>query len=95
MFDFRRATIFCLGHRFSKHKITRCAKSLGGMAPWAPPGYVYDSRKNVVNASTACVLKTKGQSLQNEAIQVSPCCCARKYKHDTRTKKSTKLYNCK
>jgi len=41
MFDFRRATIFCLGHHFSKHKMT--AKHLGGMAPRSPPGYAYVS----------------------------------------------------
>ena len=30
MFDFRRATAFCLGCRLSKHKVTRYAKNLGG-----------------------------------------------------------------
>jgi len=40
IFDFRRVTVFCLGHRFSKHKMNGHAKTLGG--PWlhGPPGYV-------------------------------------------------------
>jgi len=33
-FDFRRVTVFCLGYRPSKHKMTRYAKNLGVMAPW-------------------------------------------------------------
>jgi len=37
MFDFRRATVFCLRHRFSKHKMTRYAKNLGQMALLATP----------------------------------------------------------
>jgi len=37
MFDLRRATVFGLGHRFSKHKMTGYAKDLGGMAPRLPP----------------------------------------------------------
>jgi len=32
--DFKRATVFCLGHRLSKHKMTRYATSLGGIPPW-------------------------------------------------------------
>jgi len=35
MFDFRLATVFCLGYRLSKHKMTRYFKNLGGMEPWA------------------------------------------------------------
>ena len=35
MFDFRRITLFCLGYRLSKHKMTICSKNLGGMAPLA------------------------------------------------------------
>jgi len=34
MFDFMRVTVFCLGNRLSKHKITRYVKNLGVMAPW-------------------------------------------------------------
>jgi len=35
MFHFRRATLFCLGYRFSEHKMNRYAKNLvGEMAPW-------------------------------------------------------------
>jgi len=30
MFDFRRATVFCLGFRLSKHIMIRYAKILGG-----------------------------------------------------------------
>ena len=38
MFDFKRATVFCLGYRLSKPKITRYSKYLGeAMAP----GYVH------------------------------------------------------
>jgi len=36
MFDFRRATLFCLRHHFSKHAIIRYAKNLGGTAPFPP-----------------------------------------------------------
>jgi len=36
MFDFRQATVFCLGYRPSKHKMTRYANNLGGVVPWAP-----------------------------------------------------------
>jgi len=32
--DFKQATVFCLGYRLPKHKMTRCAKSLEG--PWSP-----------------------------------------------------------
>jgi len=39
MFDFRRITIFCLGLRLSKHKMTISFKNLWGS--WPPPGYVY------------------------------------------------------
>jgi len=34
-FDFKRATVFCLGHPLSKHKMTKCARHLGGhVSPW-------------------------------------------------------------
>jgi len=36
VFDFRLATVFSLGHRHSKHKITRHSKYLGGMTPCPP-----------------------------------------------------------
>jgi len=41
-FDFKRATVFCLGHRLSKNKMTRHARNLGG--PWPPwkAGYTHD-----------------------------------------------------
>jgi len=35
-FDFRRATVFCVGHRLTKHKTTRYARNFGGMAPLPP-----------------------------------------------------------
>jgi len=41
MFKFRRITLYCLEKRLSKHKMTILSKNLGGMAPLAPPGYVY------------------------------------------------------
>jgi len=37
MFNFRRTTLFCLGYRFTKHKMTIYAKNLwGAMTPWSP-----------------------------------------------------------
>jgi len=33
-FDFKRVTVFCLGHRLSKYKSTRYARNSGRMAPW-------------------------------------------------------------
>ena len=37
IFRFRRATVFCLGHRFSKQKMTGYGKNYWrGMAPWPP-----------------------------------------------------------
>jgi len=41
MFDFRLATVFCLGHRFSKQKMTRYANICGAWPP-GPPGYACD-----------------------------------------------------
>jgi len=38
MFDFRRKTLFCLGYRLSKHKMTIYSKNSEGMAPLGPPG---------------------------------------------------------
>ena len=32
-FDFQRATVFCMGHRLSKHKTTRYARNFWDMAP--------------------------------------------------------------
>ena len=44
MFDFRRATVFCLGYFLSKHTINRYAKHLGECPPGLPWLYacVYD-----------------------------------------------------
>ena len=41
MFDFRRATVFCLRYCLLKHKMTRYSKNVEG--PWSPslPGYAY------------------------------------------------------
>ena len=36
MFDFRRATVFCMEYRFSKHKMTRYSKNFGGHDPLGP-----------------------------------------------------------
>jgi len=41
VFDFRLATVFSLGYRHSKHKITRHSKYLGGMTPCPPLRYTY------------------------------------------------------
>jgi len=42
MFDFKQATVFSLGYRLSKHKMTRYAKNWVAWLP-GPPGAVYDS----------------------------------------------------
>jgi len=39
MFDFRRITLFCLGCRLSKHKMTIFSKNLADPSPRRPPGY--------------------------------------------------------
>jgi len=36
-------TLFCLGYRLSKHKMTMCSKNLGARPLW-PPGYAYGCR---------------------------------------------------
>ena len=41
MFDCRRITLFCLGKRLSKHKITIFSKNFGGPWPLCSPGYTY------------------------------------------------------
>jgi len=41
--DFRRATVFCLGYRLTKHKITRYSENLKGDGPLVPPNYAYIS----------------------------------------------------
>jgi len=43
-------TVFCLGHRLTKHKTTRCSK-LGSMAPLPTPGYAFVSLGNSVDYS--------------------------------------------
>jgi len=35
-FDFKRATVYCLGYRLSKHKMTRCAINLREAWPQWP-----------------------------------------------------------
>jgi len=34
--DFKRATVFCLGYRLSKHKTTRYVRNLGVHSPLLP-----------------------------------------------------------
>ena len=51
MFDFTRATVFCLGYRLSKHKMTRYAKNLGGHGPLAT-SMVYHTAVLLRSAST-------------------------------------------
>jgi len=41
MFDFRQITLFVLGYRLSKHKMTICSKHFGGHGPVSPRGYAY------------------------------------------------------
>jgi len=44
MVGFRRITLFCLGYRLSKHKMTiRFKNFFGGHCPVGPPGYSYES----------------------------------------------------
>jgi len=50
MFDFRRITLFCLGKRLSKHKITIFSKNFGGNGPFAPPGYVYETCVGILSS---------------------------------------------
>jgi len=33
-FDFKRATVFSLGHRLSNHKTTRYVRNMGGHSPF-------------------------------------------------------------
>jgi len=50
---------FCLGRRFSKHKMTRYAKNL--VAEWLPGhGYVTSVAKNAKRASTRKYLRGLG-----------------------------------
>jgi len=46
-FDFKWATVFCFGHRFTKHKTTRYARNLWGHGPLGPPGYAYGGRNHI------------------------------------------------
>jgi len=41
-FHFKRETVFGLGHRLSKHQMTRHARNLGVNSP-LPRGYAYDA----------------------------------------------------
>jgi len=40
---FKRATVFRVGHRHSKHKTTRCARHSAGHGPFAPLVYAYEN----------------------------------------------------
>ena len=45
LLTFKQSTVFCLGHRFSKNKMTRHAINLVGAWPPLPPlGYAYEGR---------------------------------------------------
>jgi len=39
MFDFRLATVFCLGYRLLKNKLTRYFKNFEGHGPVGPHGF--------------------------------------------------------
>jgi len=54
-----KVKVFCLGHRFSKHKMTKYAKHLGGMAPLATPGYAYAPCSNLKTSevSVGCCIE--------------------------------------
>jgi len=56
MFDFRRITLFCLDKRLTKHKMTILSKNLGGMAPFAPPGYIYGCEVYFISLTVAKLL---------------------------------------
>ena len=54
MFDFRRITLFYLEKRLSKHKMTIYSKNfVGGMAPFALPGYAYGAYHLQKDAETS------------------------------------------
>jgi len=42
MFDFKQEAVFCLGRRFSKHKMTGYGEILGGHGSLLFPVYAYD-----------------------------------------------------
>jgi len=46
MFDFRRIALFCLGYRFSRHKMTICSNNFG--VSWPPKLLVRNRSKRVV-----------------------------------------------
>jgi len=59
MFDFRQITLFSLEKRLSKHKMTISYKNfLGGMAPFAPPGYACASDTDFQNTGL-CQISSK------------------------------------
>ena len=59
MFDFRRATVFCLCYRLSKHKMARSSKNLGGHGhPWLHL-WIFP-RVGAVNACTVLATPFRG-----------------------------------
>jgi len=62
MFDFRRATVFCLGYCLYQHKMTTYSKIMGDHAPWAGMGQFGDKsviRHDTFNGSAFYVLLQK------------------------------------
>jgi len=53
MFDFRRATVFSVGYRLSKHKMTTYSKNLGSW-PLGSFGYAYAVTAD--NGKTRCFI---------------------------------------
>ena len=51
MFVFRRATVFCLEYRLSKHKMTRYSKNFGGLARWPALATPFFSSVQYISAS--------------------------------------------
>jgi len=59
MFDFWRATVFCLEYRVSKHEMTIYAKNVGGMTPrlrlWLDPAANENNRWHCRPVATRAV----------------------------------------
>jgi len=60
MFDFRIATVFCLGNRLSKHKMTGYLKNLEGiMGSWATPLstplLTYEEAQSIANCTNRMI----------------------------------------
>ena len=67
--DFERATVSCLGHCLSKHKMARYARNVWGMTPLVARGYAYVTLPLVIKPK---VERRKGSSAM-EILAASSC----------------------